>query len=181
MQCEAGYFHMRAHSLGSVPAVSSYRSSNSYAPEVHLSHDASRGAVRSSMYYPSPIPSFSNAYSSTSPALPSSSTQYSLNGISETPPHAWIPFAQPIDPRRILKSSDAYPILSGNLEERLLQLAERSRRLGVHRFSRSRQSLVLNTPPTVISASDGAFFVGNSKQPMLNTIHPATSRATFRE
>jgi hypothetical protein len=50
-------------------------------------------------------------------------------------------------PRRepmILKTSDSFPVLSPQLEDRLLQLADRSRRLGVHRFSRTRNSLILN-------------------------------------
>lgn len=43
-----------------------------------------------------------------------------------------------------VKTSDSNPIISPQLEDRLLQLADRSRRLGVHRFSRTRNALVLN-------------------------------------
>lgn len=44
------------------------------------------------------------------------------------------------------KTSDLPPVISPQLEDRLLQLADRSRRLGVHRFSRTRNALVLNEP-----------------------------------
>ncbi len=43
-----------------------------------------------------------------------------------------------------IKTSDSFPILSPQLEDRMLQLADRSRRLGVHRFSRTRNTLILN-------------------------------------
>jgi hypothetical protein len=42
------------------------------------------------------------------------------------------------------KTSDSFPNLTHQLEDRMLQLADRSRRLGVHRFSRTRNALVLN-------------------------------------
>jgi hypothetical protein len=44
----------------------------------------------------------------------------------------------------LVKTSDLHPVLPPQLEDRLLQLADRSRRLGAHRFSRSRNSLILN-------------------------------------
>lgn len=54
-----------------------------------------------------------------------------------------------------VKTCDAFPILSPQLEERMLQLADRSRRLGVHRFSRTRNALLLNehTTPSAIQVS----------------------------
>ena len=53
----------------------------------------------------------------------------------------------PSYPRRDLvriKTSDSFPIISSQLEDRMLQLADRSRRLGVHRYSRTRNALILN-------------------------------------
>jgi hypothetical protein len=48
-----------------------------------------------------------------------------------------------------VKTSDSFPVISPQLEDRMLQLADRSRRLGVHRFSRTRDALVLNLHPPV--------------------------------
>jgi hypothetical protein len=76
---------------------------------------------------------FSNHISLTSPSYGS------LRGSSAV--HA------SIYPRRSLariKTSDTFPVLSPQLEDRMLQLADRSRRLGVHRFSRTRNALILN-------------------------------------
>lgn len=59
-------------------------------------------------------------------------------------------------PRRELariKSSDSFPVVPPQLEDRMLQLADRSRRLGVHRFSRTRNSLILNQHTSVHSNS----------------------------
>ena len=65
----------------------------------------------------------------------------------------------------MIKTSDSHPLISPQLHERLLQLADRSRRLGVHRFSRSRRTLVLNepaiprrTPPPVSSTVANRFY-----------------------
>ena len=65
----------------------------------------------------------------------------------------------------MIKTSDSHPLISPQLHERLLQLADRSRRLGVHRFSRSRRSLVLNepaisrrTPPPLSSTVANRFY-----------------------
>jgi hypothetical protein len=52
-----------------------------------------------------------------------------------------------------VKTSDSFPVLSAQLEERMLQLADRSRRLGVHRYSRSRNALVLNQRFAHVSSS----------------------------
>jgi hypothetical protein len=52
--------------------------------------------------------------------------------------------------RVVLKTCDSHPVITPQLEDRLLQLADRSRRLGAHRFSRTRNSLVLNDYPQSI-------------------------------
>lgn len=52
-----------------------------------------------------------------------------------------------------IKSSDSFPVVPPQLEDRMLQLADRSRRLGAHRFSRTRNSLILNQHTSVHSNS----------------------------
>jgi hypothetical protein len=52
-----------------------------------------------------------------------------------------------------IKSSDSFPVVPPQLEDRMLQLADRSRRLGVHRFSRTRNSLILNQHTPVHSSN----------------------------
>ena len=76
----------------------------------------------------------------------------------------------------LIKASDAHPMISPQLNERLLQLADRSRRLGVHRYSRSRHSLVLNepvisrrSPPPMTSTIANRFYSSeSSKAPVLS-------------
>lgn len=161
MQCEAGYFHARKDSLGSMPGLN-YRAS-SYVSETRSAHELPRDASTSYSKL-----SLNSTYSSKAPALEPSSH-----------PNLY-PYSSPFDqPRRLVRSSDSYPVLSTHLEDRLLQLADRSRRLGVHRFSRSRQSLVLNTPPVVIAMAD-QYFVDPRKQH--SGLHlPLPTRATYRE
>ncbi len=76
----------------------------------------------------------------------------------------------------LIKASDAHPMISPQLNDRLLQLADRSRRLGVHRYSRSRHSLVLNepvisrrSPPPMASTIANRFYTSDSsKAPVLS-------------
>lgn len=131
MYCEAGYLQASTHNAGPTAGLS-YRSTSTYVPEVRPVYSGDS----SSIYFRRPLSS-----------LPPSTytSQYSLRGVSSEFPSTLysVPKSKPI-----LKSSDSYPVVSPQLEDRLLQLADRSRRLGVHRFSRTRQSLVLNNQPT---------------------------------
>lgn len=78
----------------------------------------------------------------------SSNVSYSQNAYADR----FDPIQKPTPIRRGLsrcesvqiKTSDSFPVLSPQLEERMLQLADRSRRLGVHRFSRTSNALIMN-------------------------------------
>lgn len=134
MQCEANYYPVSKH-VFSASSSHSWRS-DSWVPEIRPSRDSVSRTVGSSFHYPRPVPS-----QATERVLPS----YSLSQPFSTTSRMAYP------PARSLATSEAYPIMSPQLEDRMLQLADRSRRLGVHRFSRTRQSLVLNTPPAEVS------------------------------
>ena len=88
-----------------------------------------------------PHTSSSHAYYSTRPSPPAPL------GSERFKP---LPSASPYQSVRTgfvkVRTSESCPILSPQLEDRLLQLADRSRRLGVHRFSRTRNALILNEP-----------------------------------
>jgi hypothetical protein len=76
----------------------------------------------------------------------------------------------------MVKTSDSHPMISPQLNERLLQLADRSRRLGVHRYSRSRNALIRNemvasrkSPPPLTSTISNRFFTpGPTKAPVVS-------------
>jgi len=140
--------------------------------------------------------SFKSTTSSLNSYLNSKPSLYSINsGTSDMHTHRGIPFPCAIHgipshsnqhfPQRIqgylvpsmIKTSDSHPVISPQLNERLLQLADRSRRLGVHRYSRSRHALVLNepvisrrTPPPLSSTIANRFYtyIESSKAPTVS-------------
>jgi hypothetical protein len=126
----------------SVAPVSSYTSSYDSRPRMTNSSSVISG-IKSMFCSKKAPPSISSVRLS-------SSTERSFSGIQVAGGSSRIVESLSIAdsvPRREMvriKTSDAFPVLSPHLEDRMLQLADRSRRLGVHRFSRTRNALILN-------------------------------------
>jgi len=77
-----------------------------------------------------------------------------------------------------IKTSDSFPALSPQLEDRMLQLAERSRRLGVHRYSRARNALLLNEHTSIIPSSTGQKILSSESQSLTKSRFLSTGSST---
>jgi hypothetical protein len=165
MHYESMYPHSRRNSFGS-SSRTTVTSAESFGPYYGSSGSSKIAGLKSYLSTKQPsysLPSDTSNFPSThiSPTFSFTSDTYAYLPYS---PGAQYPLYKPVVP----KTCDSFPMISPQLHERLLQLADRSRRLGAHRYSRSRNALVLNRPPP--ARRSPAVVAANRFYPTLNPI-----------
>lgn len=175
--------HYESHP--SRPVVYSMQSKDfvSSGYDVRARHSASSSMISGlkSLFCSKSSSSSSRHHSSAGLALSSTSsgTQYSRQPLGSITSYST---TYPRRDTARVKTSDSFPVISPQLEDRMLQLADRSRRLGVHRFSRTRNALVLNQhAPTLVAPAPNARITRGGSSTSLSTQSSTPLRGTIQK